>query len=259
MEFIYNYNNLRSMDKTTRSSSARNNQGDKCFLLQVYCPTTAGLRTPSLPRAQEQIEKRTTMCSQREDRHRDTDTQKETIRERERGVLNELDKELGCFWVLQVWRKSGSFLTQHKHYLTVTQTHSAKETTKQKQPHAFTVVQKREFCDSVGKQRERERERERERDEVKFTKGGGRNVFKTGVQLTAAADLESVWEPRGGGGEEHRNLMSDHRPSTGLRFFLGASNLEDLWEKGPSRGFEVLTGSSLKPGRSAREGTFQRV
>jgi hypothetical protein len=105
----------------------------------------------------------------------------------------------------------------------------------------------------------REKERERERDEVKFTKGGGRNVFKTGVQLTAAADLESVWEPRGGGGEEHRNLMSDHRPSTGLRFFLGASNLEDLWEKGPSRGFKVLTGSSLKPGRSAREGTFQRV
>ncbi len=148
--------------------------------------------------------------------------------------------------------KSGSFLTQHKHYLTVTQTHSAKETTKQKQPHAFTVVQKREFCDSVGKQRERER------DEVKFTKGGGRNVFKTGVQLTAAADLESVWEPRGGG-EEHRNLMSDHRPSTGLRFFLGASNLEGLPEKGPSRAFEVLTGSSLKPGRSAREGTFQRV
>jgi hypothetical protein len=100
--------------------------------------------------------------------------------------------------------------------------------------------------------------RERERDEVKFTKGGGRNVFKTGVQLTAAADLESVWEPRGGGGEEHRNLMSDHRPSTGLRFFLGASNLEGLWEKGPFRGFEVLIGSSLKPGRSAGERTFQR-
>ncbi|CAN5959684.1 unnamed protein product [Sphagnum jensenii] len=75
-----------------------------------------------------------------------------------------------------------------------------------------------------------------------------RNVFKTGVQLTAAADLESVWESRGGG-EEHRNLMSDHRPSRGLRFFLGASNLEGLPEKGPSRAFEVLTGSSLKPGR----------
>ncbi len=117
-------------------------------------------------------------------------------------------------------------------------------------------MQNGEFCDSVGKQRERERERERER--VKFTKGGGRNVFKTGVQLTAAADLEPVWEPTGGG-EEHRNLMSDHRPSTGLRFFLGASNLEGLWEKGPSRGFEVVTGSSLKPGRSARVGTFQRV
>jgi len=73
------------MDKTARSSSARNNQGDKCFVLQVYSPKTAGLRTPSLPRAQEQIEKRTTMCSRREDRHRDTDTQKETIRERERG------------------------------------------------------------------------------------------------------------------------------------------------------------------------------
>ncbi len=106
--------------------------------------------------------------------------------------------------------------------MTVTQTHSAKETTKHKQPQSFTVVQKREFCNSVGKQRERERE------EVKFTKGGGRNVFKTGVQLTAAADLESVWEPRGGV-EEHRNLR-----------------------------FEVLSGG-LKLGRSVEEGTFQRV
>jgi hypothetical protein len=105
------------------------------------------------------------MCSQREDRHRDTDTQKETIRERELGGNAQWARQgAGVFLgVVAGMEKSGSFLTQHKHYLTVTQTHSAKETTKHKQPHAFTVVPKREFCDSVGKQMERERERERER------------------------------------------------------------------------------------------------
>jgi hypothetical protein len=35
--------------------------------------------------------------------------ERDNKRERERGVLNELDKELGCFWVLQVWRKAEAF------------------------------------------------------------------------------------------------------------------------------------------------------
>ncbi len=194
------------------------------------------------------------MCSQREDRHRDTDTQKETIRERERGECSmSSTRSWGVFGCCRYGEKRKLFDTTQTLLDSNANTFCKRDNKTETTTCIYSSAKER-VLRQCGKTK-----RERERDEVKFTKGGGRNVFKTGVQLTAAADLASVWEPRGAGGEEHRNLMSDHRPSTGLRFFLGASNLEGLPEKGPSRAFEVLTGSSLKPGRSAREGTFQRV